>query len=314
MEVLTRSFVQRERERVFRMENNPFCLKVGQVFTGFGIGCGIGIGVGRPLNLGAIPALQQVLSATRGATDAFSGAGMHLNSSLRRLGVKSVEAGIGCGVGLGHGFGVGLAVKPGVVHQIQSCLVQAMRKMMMKLGIVPGLSGSQAVIPGSLQGGMQMITSDRNAQTQMGNIFQLESKTTESASHGLRRDGTLNTESKYESFASKGALSETSLSSRSEKAISSFLQNPVLKNKEETELTELAGQLRSENNVLQMLLKHQQVIEELMAENEKLRRVLVEDLKVLPSKLEATNHNSTKFSNPCSDCFECRRRQRKLAR
>lgn len=34
-----------------RMEN-PFTLKVGQVFTGFGIGCGIGIGVGRPLNLG----------------------------------------------------------------------------------------------------------------------------------------------------------------------------------------------------------------------------------------------------------------------
>lgn len=26
---------------------------------------------------------------------------------LRRLGVKSVEAGIGCGVGIGHGFGIG---------------------------------------------------------------------------------------------------------------------------------------------------------------------------------------------------------------
>ena len=37
-------------ERV-RIEN-PFTLKVGQVFTGFGIGCGIGIGVGRPINLG----------------------------------------------------------------------------------------------------------------------------------------------------------------------------------------------------------------------------------------------------------------------
>lgn len=32
--------------------SNPFTLKVGQVFTGFGIGCGVGIGVGRPLNLG----------------------------------------------------------------------------------------------------------------------------------------------------------------------------------------------------------------------------------------------------------------------
>lgn len=41
-------------ERRMRIEN-PFTLKVGQVFTGFGIGCGIGIGVGRPLNLGTTP-------------------------------------------------------------------------------------------------------------------------------------------------------------------------------------------------------------------------------------------------------------------
>ena len=33
---------------------NPFTLKVGQVFTGFGLGCGIGIGVGRPINLGTL--------------------------------------------------------------------------------------------------------------------------------------------------------------------------------------------------------------------------------------------------------------------
>lgn len=43
--------VTADKERRMRIEN-PFTLKVGQVFTGFGIGCGIGIGVGRPLNLG----------------------------------------------------------------------------------------------------------------------------------------------------------------------------------------------------------------------------------------------------------------------
>lgn len=138
---------------------NPFTLKVGQVFTGFGIGCGVGIGVGRPLNLGilsfsskfthimdfksffkpktdqnapthtslhkpcitffllslkiidwlilieqhywnyiilvkllcydifvgAIPMLNQVMSATRGATDAFSGVSRHVNTSVRQL-------------------------------------------------------------------------------------------------------------------------------------------------------------------------------------------------------------------------------------
>ncbi|PQQ10823.1 putative serine/threonine-protein kinase [Prunus yedoensis var. nudiflora] len=85
---------------------NPFTLKVGQVFTGFGIGCGVGIGVGRPINLGAIPVLNQVMGATRGATDALSGVSRHVNNSLRKLGAKNIEAGIGCGVGIGHGFGV----------------------------------------------------------------------------------------------------------------------------------------------------------------------------------------------------------------
>lgn len=93
-------------KNAIRIEN-PFSLKVGQVFTGFGIGCGVGIGVGRPLNLGAIPMLNQVMSATRGATDAFSGVSRHVNTSLRKLGAKNIEVGIGCGVGFGHGFGVG---------------------------------------------------------------------------------------------------------------------------------------------------------------------------------------------------------------
>lgn len=35
----------------YRMEN-PFSVKVLQVFTGFGVGCGVGIGVGRPIYLG----------------------------------------------------------------------------------------------------------------------------------------------------------------------------------------------------------------------------------------------------------------------
>lgn len=48
--------IQGKPIQVIRMEN-PFTLKVGQVFTGFGIGCGVGIGVGRPLNLGTFSPL-----------------------------------------------------------------------------------------------------------------------------------------------------------------------------------------------------------------------------------------------------------------
>ncbi|KAJ4956342.1 hypothetical protein NE237_013125 [Protea cynaroides] len=288
---------------------NPFALKVGQVFTGFGIGCGVGIGVGRPLNFGAIPALQQVMSATSGATVALSGVGRHVNTTLRRLGAKNIEAGIGCGVGFGHGFGVGLAVKPGVIHHIQSCLGQAMASLMMQFGIVPGLQVDQNMVPGSLQRSLGMMN-ETSPQNPIGNIMQSASKTLEHTSQGLSREGTLNMGSKNESFTSKGASVDTILGSRSEKVVSSFLQNPILKD-EDVELNDLAGRLRSENNALQMVLKHQQVIEELMEEHEKLRQILVEELKVPPSKLQVCS-SRTKSVSPCSDCFECRRRQRKL--
>ncbi|KAL9269366.1 hypothetical protein AKJ16_DCAP21910 [Drosera capensis] len=199
------------RVKMMRFEN-PFTLKVGQVFTGFGVGCGLGIGVGRPINLGAIPVLNQVMSAASGATHAFSGVGRHVNQSLKKLGAKNIEAGIGCGVGFGHGFGVGLALKPGVV------------------------------------------------------------------------------------------LLQSSFGSRSEKLINSFLQNPELKENK-------VDKLQSENRMLHMVLKHQQVIEQLLEENENLRKVLVEDLRIPPTKL-VSGHNRSR-SSACEDCFECIRKQRK---
>ncbi|XP_040987219.1 uncharacterized protein LOC121235065 isoform X1 [Juglans microcarpa x Juglans regia] len=290
----------------FRIEN-PFTFKVGQVFTGFGVGCGIGIGAGRPINLGALPMLGQVMSATRGATDAFSGVSRHVNESLRKLGAKNIEAGVGCGVGFGHGFGVGLAVKPGVLNQMQSYLVQAMTKMVLKFGIAPNLSIGQGALPVSLQGGMSMMNQSLG-QNPMGSIMQLGAKGPEDTRQGLPGYENIGSGSTYESFASKGTPTDSSFSSRTEKVISSFLQNPVLKG-EDTELNNLAGRLRSENNVLQMVLKHQQVIEELMEENEKLRQVLMEDLKIPPSKFQATY--STRNKSLCTDCFDCRRRQRK---
>lgn len=88
---------------------------------------------------GAIPVPNQVMVATRGATDAFSNVGRHVNNSvgfpnicclddlvtsvvasfptflcpcwsylqLRNLRAKNLEAGIGSGVGFGHGVGAG---------------------------------------------------------------------------------------------------------------------------------------------------------------------------------------------------------------
>lgn len=286
---------------------NPFTLKVGQVFTGFGVGCGIGIGVGRPINLGAIPMLNQVMSATRGATDAFSGVSRHVNDSLIKIGAKNIEAGVGCGVGFGHGFGVGLAVKPGVLHQIQSCLVQAMEKMMRKFGIASNLPVGQGALPVSFQSGMSMMNQSFS-QNPMGSIMQLATKLPEDTSQILPGYGNIGSGSTYENMASNGTPIDSPFGSRTEKVLSSFLQNPALKG-EDTELNDLAGRLRSENNMLHMVLKHQQVIQELIEENEKLRQVLVEDLKIPPSKLQATY--SGRHKSPCTDCFECRRKQRR---
>ncbi|XP_022737942.1 uncharacterized protein LOC111290750 isoform X2 [Durio zibethinus] len=288
-----------------RLEN-PFTLKVGQVFTGFGIGCGIGIGVGRPINLGAIPMLGQVMSATRGATDAFSAVSRQVNGALRKLGAKSIEAGIGCGVGIGHGFGVGLAVKPGVVHQMQCFVIEALTKLMMKFGRAPNLPFSEGAFPVSFQSGLT-ATNEPSMRSPLGNMEQIVSKLADPTSQVLPGPGNKSRGSAYEKFSSKSPT-ETSFGSRTEKVLNSFLQHPVLK-EDETSLNELAGQLRSENNVLQLVLKHQRIIEELMEENQKLHQILMEDLKIPPGKLQASY--SSKIKSPCSECFHCRRKQRK---
>ncbi|XWS49157.1 hypothetical protein CRYUN_Cryun13aG0139600 [Craigia yunnanensis] len=279
---------QRKGFEGIRLEN-PFTLKVGQVFTGFGIGCGIGIGVGRPINIGAIPMLGQVMSATRGATDAFSGVSRHVNGALRKLGAKNIEAGIGCGVGLGHGFGVGLAVKPGVVHQIQCCVIQAMTKLMLKFGMAPNLPFSEARgFPESFQSGLT-ATNEPSIQSSLGNMKQMLSKLPDPTSQSLHGPGNMSRGSAYEKISSKSPT-ESSYGSRTEKVLNSFLQNPVLK-EDEISLNELAGRLRSENNMLQLVLKHQRIIEELMEENQKLHQILMEDLKIPPSKLQASYSN-----------------------
>lgn len=260
---------------------NPFTLKVGQVFTGFGVGCGLGIGVGRPINLGAIPVLNQVMVAARGASDVFSGVGRHVNHSLKMVGAKNIEAGIGCGVGFGHGFGVGLAIKPGVVHQIQTSLLQMATKLMMKFGVTPNLS--------SIAGGM--------------------------FPQSLQSGNTINTNTIQENLSSNVPLNSSSSYSanRTEKVISNFLQSPLLEGEpNEAKNQEVGQKLQSEKELIQMVLKQQVALEKLKEENEKLQEILVKDLKVSPDKFKVNGYYSgTNMFNTCSDCLECRRRQKR---
>ncbi|KAI3787649.1 hypothetical protein L1987_42261 [Smallanthus sonchifolius] len=265
---------------------NPFTLKVGQVFTGFGVGCGLGIGVGRPINLGAIPVLNQVMVAARGASDVFSGVGRHVNHSLKKVGARNIEAGIGCGVGFGHGFGVGIAIKPGVMHQIQTSLLQTATKLMMRFGMTPTLSSvAGGVLPQSLRSGNSAINP-------LGNMMKLATGPTSG-------DGDLST-------SEKSSSSSSSYASRTEKVISNFLQSPLL----EGEAKSQVGHLQSEKDVIQLVLKQQLALEKLKEENEKLQQILVEDLKVSPDKFKVNGYSGSGYTT-CSDCFECRRRQRK---
>lgn len=309
MENSSANAIESKRNLEFPMEN-PFSLKFGQIFTGFGIGCGVGIGVGRPIYLGAIPALQQVMSATRGATDAFSGVGMHVNNSLRKLGMKNIEAGVGCGVGIGHGFGAGITLKPGVVNRIQSSVAQLVTRLVMRMG--PSI---QSVIPGSVQNSVDVLrgTSGGNVQSSISSLLEPASNITGSKVQLSRGNGSSHRDPLHIPYGSTGTPSSTSHGSRTEKVLDSFLQNPLFKQGEDVEVNELDGNLRSENNVLHMLLKHQQAIQELMEENQKLQKILIEDLKVPPNKLRASNGSMMKFKDLSSDCFECRRRRRKGA-
>ncbi|KAL7617442.1 hypothetical protein Lser_V15G02116 [Lactuca serriola] len=287
---------------------NPFTLKVGKVFTGFGVGCGAGIGVGRPINLGncsssmllnntmkfggifkpkegenhdtsAIPVLNQVMGAARGATDVFSDVGRHVNNSLNKVGAKNIKVGIGCGVGFGHGFGVGLGIKPWVLQQIQTSLVQTATKLMMKFGMTPNLS--------SVTGGMF----PQSLQLQSG------SKTK-----------TITTSMTQENVSSKPPWT-SSYANHTEKVINNFLKNPLL----EGEAKNQVGPLHSKEEVIELVLKQQLALEKLKEENEKLREILVEDLKVSPDKFKVKVNGYYSGTNmyTCNDCLECRRRQRR---
>ncbi|KAI3711050.1 hypothetical protein L2E82_40854 [Cichorium intybus] len=263
---------------------NPFTLKVGQVFTGFGVGCGLGIGVGTPINLGAIPVLNQVMVAARGATDVLSGVGRHVNHSLKLVGAKNIQAGIGCGVGFGHGFGAGVAIKPGVVHQIQTSLVQTATKLMVRFGVTPNISSvAGGMFSQSIQTGNQALTSTS------------------------LRHGDLNT---TENLLSKTPLTSSSYASRTEKVINNFLQTPLVGG-ESSEAKNQVGDLQSEKEVIQLVLKQQLALEKLKEENEKLREILVEDLKVSPHKFKVNGYYSASNMYTCSNCIECRRRQRR---
>ncbi|XP_075497734.1 uncharacterized protein LOC142534968 [Primulina tabacum] len=218
----------------------------------------------------------------------FSGVQRNVNSSLKKVGAKNIQAGIGCGIGFGHGFGVGLAMKPRVVHQIQSHLFQAVTHVMEKLGIVFTLPINQGLLPASFQTSTRMIKDSVSSSSFQDNVQ--DGKTS------IPLEGTL---------VPKNDVVKTG--SRTEMTINNFLKNPILQ--EDMDQHKQVESLQLENNMLQMVLKHQLLIEELTQESKKLHQILVEVSKVDPSKFQSSFTSSGKPS--CTECFECRRKQRR---
>ncbi|VAH18111.1 unnamed protein product [Triticum turgidum subsp. durum] len=307
----------------FQMEN-PFSVKVLQVFTGAGVGCGVGIGVGRPIYLGMIPGLQQVMSATRGATDSFSGVTRHVNSALRKAGLKNIEAGIGCGVGIGHGFGIerlvvvifnysgsssknifNLLHAQCICSSLDGHIIEVLSKLTSKLRDSSGETATADLTSGSLP---------TSGQTPNGMSMDLEAKAFKSNFQHTSSNEISQVQPTHELRGQNGMQQEMITGGRTEKVIANFLQSPLFQNDTKTDIRDAAVNLHGTDNVLQLVLKHQRVIEELRDENEKLRQVLIEELKISPAKLQPDRTSGMKTYYPCSECFDCRRRSRKSNR
>lgn len=116
----------------------------------------------------------------------------------------------------------GLAAKPGMVHQIQCCVIETMAKLMMKFGKAPGLPFIGGAFPVSFLSGS--TTTNEPPRNQLGNMNQVVSKLVDPTSQGLPGPG----------ITSRGSTFKT----RTEKVLNSFLQNPVF-NEDETSQHEL---------------------------------------------------------------------------
>lgn len=187
--------------------------------------------------------------------------------------------------------------------------------------IPPSLSSTgQGILSPSLQSGMSM-TNEPSSQNTTGSVLQLATKLVEQTSYGLAGDATSNTGSTSGASTSKSSQG-TSLVSQTGKVVTNILHD-LTSTEGGNEVNELAERLRSENNMLHVILNHEQIIQELKEENEKLRQVLVEDLNIPPCKLQTSNssrytspsEDCSSYSNrqrsPCEDCFDCRRKERK---
>nr|KYP67120.1 hypothetical protein KK1_013443 [Cajanus cajan] len=203
----------------------------------------------------AIPMLDQVMSATKGATDAFSGVSKQVNNSFRMLGTSSIPGIVGYGIGLRHGIGLGMPYLFIFLNSLPNNIMFHLFLSFMTLG----------------------------------SMTQLATKSSSQISQGLVGSQPTKTDSAFDNKALKGDAVVSASDSQTEKAISNFSQNPSLKI-EGGGLDQAAGLMQPENKLLQTVMKQRQIIDELVEENEKLYQILqVKDMKIPSTKPQASS-------------------------
>jgi len=100
----------------------PVAFRFGAAGAGLFAGCGAGVGFWRPVDLAGVPGLASVAGGVAAGLSAagapLGGAGAALRRAIGGLGVRGLDAGMGCGVGLGYGVGAGLFLKPNAVESL----------------------------------------------------------------------------------------------------------------------------------------------------------------------------------------------------
>lgn len=101
-----------------------------------------------------------------------------------------------------------------------------MTKMMTKIGLSPSLAFSQGAFPQSLQSAVSTVNTN---QSSAGSMMQLATKSTDQVSQGQPEPQPVQIGSDFENNPLRGTAVGSAFGSRTEKVISNFLQNPLLK-------------------------------------------------------------------------------------
>jgi len=97
---------------------------------------------------------------------------------------------------------------------------------MTKFGLSPSLALNQPAFPPSLQNAVNTVNTN---QSSAGSMMQLATKSTDPVSHGLAGSRPVQIRSDLENTPLRSTAVDSAFGSRTEKVISNFLQNPVLK-------------------------------------------------------------------------------------